>query len=214
MCEPWNRCKTALILSGAFLFAILLGCSAPSIGSSAQLGPDLPQAPAEPTGRIESPSNGLANRAREERVEWIGNSSATPDKKKNGTQAPEDPPQAKLKITLPQAIQMCFAQNFRLLAGAERVRHAEADLVTASLIPNPSLFADYQLIPLQHVDVHNQLGPNEADVLCSVPIDWLLFGKRLAAMQAARLAIDVSEADYADLYRLQVGRTVDAFMKC
>src|SRR4029077_14484057 len=48
-------------------------------------------------------------------------------------------------------------------------------------------------------------------VMLTVPIDWLLFGKRVAAMQAARLGIDVSSADYANLHRLQVGRTVDAF---
>jgi cobalt-zinc-cadmium efflux system outer membrane protein len=119
--------------------------------------------------------------------------------------------QPKEKITLPLAIELCVMNNFRLLAGSEKVRQAEADLITASLIPNTSLFADYQLIPAQHVDIRNQLGPPEADVLWSVPIDWLLFGKRVAAMQAARLAIDISEADYADLHRQTVGRTVDAF---
>jgi cobalt-zinc-cadmium efflux system outer membrane protein len=115
------------------------------------------------------------------------------------------------KITLPLAIQMCIRQNFRLQAGAEKVRQAEGDLITASLIPNPTLFTDYQLIPLQHADPQNQLGPPQADALVSIPIDWLLFGKRVAAMQAARLGIDVSNADYADLHRVQVGRTVDAF---
>jgi cobalt-zinc-cadmium efflux system outer membrane protein len=119
--------------------------------------------------------------------------------------------QPKRKITLPEAIQMCITQNFRLLAGAERVRQAEADLVTASLLPNPSLFADYQLIPLQRADINNQLGPPQVDALLTVPLDWLVFGKRVAAIQAARLGIEVSNADYADLHRLQVARTVDAF---
>jgi cobalt-zinc-cadmium efflux system outer membrane protein len=125
-------------------------------------------------------------------------------------QKPEDVHERQ-KITLPLAIQMCVRQNFRLQAGAEKVRQAEADLVTASLIPNTSAFTDYQLIPLQHADINNQLGPPQADLAVSIPIDWLLFGKRVAAMQAARLGIDVSSADYADLHRLQVGRTVDAF---
>jgi outer membrane protein TolC len=91
------------------------------------------------------------------------------------------------------------------------VHQAKADLLTASLIPNASLYADYQLIPLQSADIKNQLGPPQADALVSVPIDWLLFGKRVAAMQAVALGIDVSNADYADLHRVQVGRTVDAF---
>jgi cobalt-zinc-cadmium efflux system outer membrane protein len=118
--------------------------------------------------------------------------------------------QPKQKITLPQAIQLCVAQNFRLLAGAERMRLAEAELVTASVVPNPTLLADYLLIPLQRADIDNQLGPPQLDVQLSIPIDWLLFGKRVAAMQAARLGIEVSNADYADLHRQQVGRTVDA----
>lgn len=118
---------------------------------------------------------------------------------------------ARRTITLPLAIQMCVTQNFRLRAGSEKVRQAEADLITASLIPNASLFADYQLIPLQRVAINNQLGPPQADGILSIPIDWLLFGKRVAAMQAARLGIAVTSADYADLHRLQVGQTVDTF---
>jgi hypothetical protein len=106
----------------------------------------------------------------------------------------------KQRISLPLAIQMCITQNFRLHAGAERVRQAEADLVTASLIPNASLFTDYQLIPLQRVNINNQLGPPQADAIVTIPIDWLLFGKRVAAMQAGRLGIDVTSADYADLH--------------
>jgi cobalt-zinc-cadmium efflux system outer membrane protein len=119
--------------------------------------------------------------------------------------------QPKQKVTLPLAIEMCIHNNFRVLAGAESVRMAEADLLTSSLIPNPSLFADYQLIPAQHVDINNQLGPPEADALLTIPIDWLLFGKRLAAMESARLGIDVTRADHANILRVQVAQTVDAF---
>jgi cobalt-zinc-cadmium efflux system outer membrane protein len=118
---------------------------------------------------------------------------------------------ALTKITLPMAVEMCVNNNFRVLAGAEKVRMAEGDLVTSSLIPNPSLFADCQLIPLQHTDLKNQLGPPQWDTLVEFPIDWLLFGKRLAAMQAARLGVEVSSADSAEILRVQLARTVDAF---
>ena len=60
----------------------------------------------------------------------------------------DESPKSKLKITLPIAIEMCVHNNFRVLGGAERIRIAEGDLLSSSLIPNPSLFADYQLIPL------------------------------------------------------------------
>jgi cobalt-zinc-cadmium efflux system outer membrane protein len=117
----------------------------------------------------------------------------------------------KPKITLPMAIEMCVNNNFRVLAGAERIQMAEADLTTASLIPNPSLFADCQLIPLRRADIVNQLGPPQWDALLAVPIDWLLFGKRLAAMRAARLGIEVSSADFANVLRVQLAQTVDVF---
>jgi outer membrane protein, heavy metal efflux system len=106
---------------------------------------------------------------------------------------------------------MCVNNNFRVLAGAERVRMAEGDLITSSLIPNPSLFADCQLIPLQHVDINNQLGPLQYDALVTIPIDWLLFGKRLAAMQTARLGVDVFNSDSANILRTQLAQTIDGF---
>jgi cobalt-zinc-cadmium efflux system outer membrane protein len=109
------------------------------------------------------------------------------------------------------AIELCVNNNFRVLAGAQRIGMAEADLITSSLIPNPSLFADCQLIPLQHADKLNQLGPPQWDALVAVPIDWLLFGKRLAAMRAARLGIEVSSADFANVLRIQLAQTVDTF---
>jgi cobalt-zinc-cadmium efflux system outer membrane protein len=123
----------------------------------------------------------------------------------------DDSGKPKQKITLPMAIELCVNNNFRVSAAAERIRVAQSDLITSSLIPNPSLFADCQLIPLQRADINNQLGPPQWDTLVSFPVDWLLFGKRLAAIRAARLGIEVSTADYADVLRTQVARTVDGF---
>jgi outer membrane protein, heavy metal efflux system len=137
--------------------------------------------------------------------------SGQPKKDSAGNEPANGKSGPKKKLTLPTAIEMCISNNFRVLAGAERVQMAEADFITNSLIPNPSLFSDCQLIPLQHTDVKNQLGPSEWDTLVSFPVDWLLFGKRVAAMQAARLGVEVSSADHADILRTQVAMTVDAF---
>jgi cobalt-zinc-cadmium efflux system outer membrane protein len=126
------------------------------------------------------------------------------------TDASERP---KPKLTLPMAIGMCVANNLRVQAGAERIGMAEGDLVTSSLIPNPSLFADCQLIPLREVDITNQLGPPQWDALTAFPIDWLLFGKRVAAMQAARLGVEVSRADFENVLRVQLAQTVDTFFE-
>jgi cobalt-zinc-cadmium efflux system outer membrane protein len=115
------------------------------------------------------------------------------------------------KITLPMAIEMCVNNNFRVLGELQKIQLAEADLTTSSLIPNPSLVADYELIPLQHTDIKNQLGPPQADVLVAFPVDWLLFGKRVAAMKAARLGIEVNAANSANVLRAQLAQTVDGF---
>jgi cobalt-zinc-cadmium efflux system outer membrane protein len=49
------------------------------------------------------------------------------------------------------------------------------------------------------------------DVQLGYPIDWFLFGKRAAAMASARLGVQQSEFDYADLVRQRVTATATAF---
>jgi cobalt-zinc-cadmium efflux system outer membrane protein len=208
--------KRGVVFVAVLLQTLSLGCTARFTGTS---GPEplAQQALLPPySTRLGAPSpagGGVELAAYQEPDRSKANNKAAPGAKMdaNGHSQKKELAQPKQKITLPLAIQMCITQNFRVRAGAERVRQAHADLITASLIPNTTLFANYQLIPLQRADINNQLGPPQTDVLLAVPIDWLLFGKRVAAMQAARLGIDVSNADYADLHRLQVGRTVDAF---
>jgi cobalt-zinc-cadmium efflux system outer membrane protein len=189
------RWREAAALIGAALVSTLSpGCSTPFMqpGGPGQVAQEATAAPASTTGPERAPIQRAAYHASEH------------ESKDEGSQP-------KQKITLPMAIEMCVNNNFRVLAGAERVRMAEADLVTSSLIPNPSLFADCQLIPLRTADIQNQLGPPQWDALVTFPIDWLLFGKRLAAMRAARLGIDVSSADAADVLRVQLSQAVDAF---
>ena len=140
-----------------------------------------------------------------------GKKEVNGNEKKELEEKKDKGPHPKQTITLPMAIEMCVNNNFRVLAEAQKVRMAEADLTTSSLIPNPTLFADYQLIPLQHTNIQNQLGPPQWDTLVAFPIDWLLFGKRLAAMQAARLGIEVISANFANVLRAQLAHTVDAF---
>src|SRR5205823_2189942 len=66
-------------------------------------------------------------------------------------------------------------------------------------------------IPLQRADLHNQLGPPQQDAIFSIPIDWLVFGKRAAAMQAQRLGVAVARADQDDAVRRAVSQTVDTY---
>lgn len=117
-------------------------------------------------------------------------------------------------VNLSQAIEEAVAHNLRVHLGMEKVQAARANLTTASVIPNPSLQLDAQFVPLpgaQPFDQNPGSGPPQYDALVSFPIDWYLFGKRVAAMEAARLGVDVAAANHADLVRKRVEETLDAY---
>jgi cobalt-zinc-cadmium efflux system outer membrane protein len=51
-------------------------------------------------------------------------------------------------ITLDEAIQMALQHNHNLLAARTTIQQSEAEETTANLRPNPSLFADWEYLPL------------------------------------------------------------------
>lgn len=92
-----------------------------------------------------------------------------------------------------------------LRTGFEAINQSHADALTASLAPNPQFFTDIQLLPLTHTfSPERQGGPPQFDAIVSYPIDWFLFGKRTAQMQATDLSVRVSEAEYQNLIRTRV----------
>jgi cobalt-zinc-cadmium efflux system outer membrane protein len=115
-------------------------------------------------------------------------------------------------LTFDQTINAALLADPRIRAGLEAINQANADLLTSSLLPNPTLSADVQLLPLTRpFTVDRQGGPPQTDYQVSYPIDWFLFGKRAAAMASAAAGVRVSEADYADLVRTRVRDTAVAF---
>src|SRR6202050_3177163 len=56
--------------------------------------------------------------------------------------------QAAVKISLDDAIQMALQHNHTLLAARTTIQQSEAEETTANLRPNPSLFADWEYLPL------------------------------------------------------------------
>jgi len=56
--------------------------------------------------------------------------------------------QGPVRITLDEAIQMATQHNHNLLAMLTTIQQAEAEETTANLRPNPSLFADWEYLPL------------------------------------------------------------------
>jgi len=57
---------------------------------------------------------------------------------------------APVRVTLDEAIQMALQHNHNLLATRTTVQQSEAEETTANMRPNPSLFADWEYLPLNH----------------------------------------------------------------
>lgn len=115
-------------------------------------------------------------------------------------------------LTLDQAINLGLVNDPKLRAGFEAINQAQADALTVSLKPNPSLWTDVQLLPLTRpFTKQEQGGPPQQDVQVSYAIDWFLFGKRAAAMASASMGLRGSEADYANLVRQRVTQISSAY---
>jgi cobalt-zinc-cadmium efflux system outer membrane protein len=59
-------------------------------------------------------------------------------------------PSAPVTVTLDQAIDMALLHNHALLAARTTIQQSEAQEVTANLRPNPTLFTDWEYLPLVH----------------------------------------------------------------
>jgi cobalt-zinc-cadmium efflux system outer membrane protein len=122
------------------------------------------------------------------------------------------PNQASAPFTFDQVIGATLTADPKIRAGFEAINQAQADLLTSSLLPNPSLLMDGIFLPtFRRFTLDKPGGPPQTDAQLSFPVDWFLFGKRVAAMASASLAVRQSEADYADLVRQRVRDVAVAF---
>jgi outer membrane protein, heavy metal efflux system len=99
-------------------------------------------------------------------------------------------------ITLDEAIQMALQHNHNMLAARTTIQQSEAEETTANLRPNPTLFADWEYLPLgapakQNPDLYPGVSTNdylknntEADIGLSYLIER--GKKRQHRLQAAR----------------------------
>jgi cobalt-zinc-cadmium efflux system outer membrane protein len=116
------------------------------------------------------------------------------------------------ELTLDQAINMTLLADPQIRAGFEAINQANADVLTATLRPNPELLVGQTLLPLTRpFTEEEQGGPPQLDVFVTYPIDWWLFGKRAAEMASAARGVRVSEAEFANLIRERVVETAVAF---
>jgi outer membrane protein, heavy metal efflux system len=101
-----------------------------------------------------------------------------------------------VKISLDEAIQMALQHNHILLANRTTIQQSEAEEITANLRPNPSLFTDWEYLPLgspahQNPDLYG--GQSTRDYLhnnseADIGISYLIERgkKRQHRLQAAR----------------------------
>ena len=64
--------------------------------------------------------------------------------------------QGLVRITLDEAIQMALQHNHNLLAARTTIQQSQAEEMTANMRPNPTLFADWDYLPLSHSGQNTQ----------------------------------------------------------
>ena len=114
-------------------------------------------------------------------------------------------------LTLDEAIRESLSADPSIHAAAESISLAQADLLTNSLIPNPTFTADGIFIPIRKFTPERPGGPPQTDFQLGYPIDWFLFGKRAAAIASGKAGVDVSGADFANFVRQRLSSTISAF---
>lgn len=125
--------------------------------------------------------------------------------------APGQTPQGPVTVTLDQAIQMAVQHNHNLLAARTTVQQNEAQEVTANLRPNPTLFTDWEYLPLVHPNGSSVLDYLHDSTEGDIGLSYLFERgkKRQHRLQAAKDATAVTRSQVADNERsltFQIGQ--------
>ena len=116
-----------------------------------------------------------------------------------------------IDLTLEAAIEAGLSSH-AMVAARQSVIQAQAELKGASAIPNPSVSLEGGMIPLTRRFTEDRPGgPTDITAGISFPIDWLIFGKRWAVLDTAKISVGLAEAEYADVQRLHVLEIEQAF---
>src|ERR1700676_1862849 len=127
-----------------------------------------------------------------------------------------------IRITLEAAVQMAIQHNHNLLAARTTIQQSEAEEITANLRPNPTLFADWEYLPLgapSHQNPNLYPGVTTNDYLKNntegdIGIGYLIERgrKRQHRLQAARDITAQTRSLVADNERMLVFGTASLFI--
>lgn len=111
-------------------------------------------------------------------------------------------------LTIEEAVRSSL-RHPRMRAAEESVRQAQAEAQSVQRLPNPTLSIEGGLLPLNRsFSPEKPGGPSELSGSLSYPIDWLVFGKRSAAVDASEAAVRVAMDEFAETARQRSLETV------
>src|ERR1700735_2106222 len=115
-------------------------------------------------------------------------------------------------ITLDEAIQMALQHNHNMLAARTTIQQSQAEEITANLRPNPSLFADWEYLPLNHSSQNAQYlhDSTEGDVGLSYLLER--GKKRQHRLQAAKDITAQTRSQVKDSERGLIFNTASLFV--
>ena len=117
------------------------------------------------------------------------------------------------RITLDEAIQMAIQHNHNLLAARTTIQQSEAQEITANLRPNPTIFTDWEYLPLENTNgsfldyLHDS---TEGDIGLSYLFER--GKKRQHRLQAAKDATAVTRSQVADNERTLTFQVASLFV--
>jgi outer membrane protein, heavy metal efflux system len=120
-----------------------------------------------------------------------------------------------VRITLDEAIQMALKNNHNLLAARTTIQQSQAQEITANLRPNPSIFTDWEYLPLVHTPPGTSLldylhDSTEADLGVSYLFER--GKKRQHRLLAAKDATAVTRSTVADNERTLAFQVAQLFV--
>lgn len=116
-------------------------------------------------------------------------------------------------FTLSDVVRACVLGDPEIAEALEDVHVAEGEYTSAAVLPNPGLSITQALnpFPWSRWTPERQGGPPQLDVGLSYTLDGIVFGKRAAAMKAARRAVDATAAAHANTIRRRVQEAIVGF---